>query len=71
MGIILNPTHLKPEFQVADPFGGVDQKLPTNRITFDMLTPEAQALVLENFRTEFVSWGHRDGRIQIHPPGKK
>lgn len=71
MGITLNPTHLRPEFQVVEPFGGVNQKVPTKQITFDMLTLEAQMLVLSNIHAEFVSWGHRDGRIQIYPPGKR
>lgn len=71
MGLTLNPTHLRPEFQVVEPFGGVNQKVPTANITFDMLTTEAQALVLSSIHAEFVSWGHKDGRIQIHPPRKR
>ena len=58
MKVTLDPQDLRPEFQTQTK-KGVDQKLSTREITFDMLEEKAQQVVAIAGEALFYSWDRK------------
>ena len=62
MQLFLDPLDLAPPFRKGD-----DQAISTHAVTFDKLTPEAQAAVRVVGRATFQSWDKQTYNA-IYPP---
>ncbi len=66
MKLTLDPSDLKPEFQVGEG-DSADQAIPTTEVVFDKLTEKAQKAVQLVGKATFQSWD-RKTHNRVYPP---